>query len=73
LEVRSWVRVAAAVGGAPDLAHALAADATELLAAPGANDASAAAAAARSIAAQDGSARQTLLATSSSALLILVS
>ena len=53
-EVRSWVRVAAAVGGAPDLASALAADATELIAPPDANDEAAAVAAARALSADMG-------------------
>mmetsp|Transcript_34227 Transcript_34227/g.83843 ORF Transcript_34227/g.83843 Transcript_34227/m.83843 type:complete len:1297 (+) Transcript_34227:128-4018(+) len=53
-EVRSWVRVAAAVGGAPDLASALAADATELLASPSADDEEAVTAAVRSLAAGAG-------------------
>jgi glycerophosphodiester phosphodiesterase len=53
-EVRSWVRVAAAVGGAPDLASVLAADNTELLASPNANDEVAVEAAAHSLAAGKG-------------------
>lgn len=53
-EVRSWVRVAAAIGGAPDLASALASDATELLASPDASDEAATTAAVRALAAEKG-------------------
>ena len=49
-QVRSWMNIKAAVGGAPELASTLAADTTELLVPSGANDEEAAAAAAHSLA-----------------------
>jgi glycerophosphodiester phosphodiesterase len=54
-EVRSWVRVAAAVGGARDLASTISAEnSAKLLTSPSADDAEAAAAAAEALRAKDG-------------------